>query len=108
MQAGKLRHRVRIEASTPVRQPGGDRKPEWRAIPRGTDVPAEVIALSGGEQQSGTQQQAIATTEVKLRWRGDIKPDMRIVHDGRTLNIVRAFDLTGRRRELVCHCKELS
>jgi SPP1 family predicted phage head-tail adaptor len=106
MRAGTLRHTVRIEASVPVRQPGGDRKPEWRTIPRGSGVPASVESLSGGEQQNGTQQQAIATTEIKLRYRDDVKPEMRIIHDGRTLNIVRAFDPTGRRRELWCHCKE--
>lgn len=108
MQAGKLRHRVRIEHSTPVRLPGGDRKPQWRAMPRGLDVPASVTALSGNEQQNGTQQQAIADTEVKLRFRDDVKATMRIIHGTRTLNIVRAYDPDGRRRELVCHCKELA
>lgn len=110
MRKGRLRHTVRIEqdvSSTEDLSPAGDPGDRWRPIPRGSNVPAEVIALDGGEKQVGSQQQAIADTQVTIDYRDDIKSTMRIVFGKRILNIARPpFDPTGRRRELVCHCKE--
>lgn len=110
MQAGKLRHRVRIEqdvSSTEDMSGAGDVGDRWKTIPRGLDVPASVLPLGGSEQRVGAQQQAIADWEVRMRWRGDVTADMRIIHEGRTLNISRPpFNPDGRRRELVCQCKE--
>lgn len=106
MQAGKLRHRVTIQSATQVPLPDGDTAEHWAAIPLGTAVPCSITALSGSETRVGAQQQPIATSEIKLRFRADVKEDMRVIHGERTLNIVRAFDPDGRQRELVLWVKE--
>lgn len=80
--------------------------PKPKTLPRGLDVPALAVPYAGGEQLVGVQQQAIVDWKVEMRYRSDVKETMRIIHEGRTLNIVRAVDEDGRRRELVCYCKE--
>lgn len=67
----------------------------------------EVLSVGGGERVRGVQIEAGIDTVVAMRFRNDLDPTMQIVHDGRSLNIVRASDPDGRRRELIVQCKEL-
>lgn len=110
MRAGKLRQVVRIERATLANDAAGQPVEVGppKAIAGGAAVPAEVLAVSGGETVRGSQMEAGVTTLVTMQWRGDVTTADRIIHDGRALNVVRAVDPDGRRRSLVCQCSEVA
>lgn len=108
MRPGNLRQVVRIERATLANDAAGQPIETWSAIAGGAAVPAEVLAVSGGETVRGSQMEAGVSTLVTMQWRGDVTTAMRIVHDGRALNVVRAVDPDGRRRSLVCQCAEVA
>lgn len=102
MQAGKLRHRITIQHDTANPEtPGldGTVTPVWTALH--TNLPAEVLAVAGGETlRNGVQVQATTTHVIRLRYLANISPEMRIAWGSLTLHISHVRDLDGRRREL--------
>ena len=105
IRAGRLRQLVTIQQPTFTQDAAGQQTASWGDVE--ADVPAEVEAVAGGETRRGLQVEATVTTVITMRWRADVGPTWRIVHDGRTLNIERAVDPDGRRIELVGQCKEV-
>lgn len=103
MRAGKLRHIVDIEHDAGSDKSVGQRVTNWVTLD--SDVPAEVVVASGNEGTRGEQTIATVTHIVKVRYRCGIGPQMRIRHEGNVFGIVRAVDVTGRRRELTIECK---
>ncbi len=104
MRAGRLRHLVEIQQDTGTTVDGSNAHvADWTTLDK---VRAEVRPTGGGESYRGMQVQAEATTLVIMYFRDDVRPQMRIIHNGRTLNIVRADELCGRKRELWVQCKE--
>jgi SPP1 family predicted phage head-tail adaptor len=85
IEAGKLRHRIRIDRPTPVLDSNGDEVQadngevlrEWVEIDRvwGAVKPASVREFI---QSSTTQSQIIA--RVEMRYRTDLEPTDRLVH----------------------------
>lgn len=112
INAGELTRRVTIEQTTgPVANQDDDGHPEeaWTPIEDGTDIPAKIELVAGDERPRGfgPQIEATYTHKVTLRYRSDVTHLMRLVtDDNRILNIARAGDPTGRRRRLVCLCRE--
>jgi len=106
MQAGKLRHRITVQANTANREtPAADGTvtAAWSAIHTGR--PAEVLAVSGGETLRGGIQLAATTNHtVRVRYAADISPETRILWNGLTLGITHVHDVDGRRRELLIEC----
>lgn len=105
MMAGALRHRVVIQRLVEAQDAGGHEVQTPKEV---ATVWASVTAVSGTEYKRGIQVEAGVTTIVEMRYRKDVTSKMRLVHDGRTLNIERATDPEGRRIRLVCQCKEVA
>lgn len=105
MRAGELRHRVTIERISEAQDASGHEVQTSEEV--GT-VWASVTAVSGTESRRGIQVEAGVTTLVEMRYRDDVTSQMRLIHNGRTLNIERATDPEGRKIRLVCQCKEVA
>lgn len=69
---------------------------------------ARVRSLAG-RQGASTDGRAVSVSHtVVLRFRNDVAPGDRIVYRGRSLDVVSAADLNGRRAYLSCLCSETS
>lgn len=104
MRAGRLRHSVWLRE--PVTQAGDD----GQLIPVTTDgerLAAEVVEVGGSEFSRNLQINQETTTLVTIRWRPGVTPGLLFRHDGRDLNIIACGDKDGRRREIVCQCREV-
>ena len=107
LRIGSMRHRVTI-----MRPPRPDETDEmgqpiteWQPVETRW---AEVRDMVGHRLWAAQQVHAEARTEVRMRWTDKVRPGMRIVHGDRVLEIIGApADPDGRRRELVCTCREV-
>lgn len=102
---GALRQRVTIES--PVDAPDGA-----GGFTRSFATLAQVWAKidpAGARDLFVEQRQEQSTTHVvTIRWRGDVKSQMRYIHRGRKLLIKSVVDSDERRFFLVCDCEEIS
>ena len=113
MQAGKLRHRIKIQAKPLSQDEWGEPLDQWADV--WTNVPASIESVSGGEGWTAQLVQANVNTKITIRWRDGITALHRIVHQTREqlavspqemtiYDIVAPLpDSTGR-RELVLMC----
>ena len=104
LQAGQLRSYITITQPSTFQDASGQENQTETVV--ATGVPARVQAVAGGEVIRGVQVQAGVTTLITTRFRSDIEPPMKIIHDNRTLNVVRATDPAGTQRELSIQCNE--
>lgn len=84
LAAGKLRHRVVLQASVQVQDSAGDWVQGWHSM--GT-VWAAIAPVSGREfiQSQGTQSEV--TARITIRNRSDVTAGWRIVHGSKFYNI---------------------
>jgi SPP1 family predicted phage head-tail adaptor len=82
--AGRLRHRITLQSKETTRDVMGGEIITWVDV---ATVWAEVAALSGRALIAAQQAQSEITTRITLRYRADIKPDWRILHNGTTYTI---------------------
>jgi len=105
MRAGTLRHRIQIQQKTVTQNTYGEEIVAWAEL---TTVWGSVEDLSGREFYEARQVPAAeVTTRVCIRYRSDVEPTMRVIHGGRTLEIVSVLDPEGRKRETILMCREL-
>ena len=105
MGAGRYRHLVEIQHTSWVQDPlTGEMWEDWTTYAR---VWAAVEDISGREFWAAQQVQSEVTTRVRLRYLPGVEPSMRVLHAGRTLEIVAVLEPDGTRRELQLLCKEL-
>ena len=71
-----------------------------------TNLWARVRSLTGRQGTSADGRAVEISHAVVLRFRNDVRPGDRIVYRGRTLDVVSAADLNGRRTFLSCACSE--
>ncbi len=105
--AGRYRHRVDIlQPPDPlVTDAAGQPLDAWTILETRW---AEVRDLTGRRLWAAQQVHAEARTEVHMRWTAAVTEGMRIEHGSRTLEIIGIpADPDGRRRELVCTCREV-
>jgi SPP1 family predicted phage head-tail adaptor len=97
VRAGLLDRRVRLERRHEVTDDSGQVVVQWEPI---ADVWARVEPL-GGREAFG-QQQWVATGDLRftVRWRDDIDPLHRVVHEGRAYDVVSVAE-DGRREALL-------
>ena len=102
---GALRERVTLQL--PVRTPdgAGGAAVSWTA---GTPVWAKVEERGGGERVEGERLAAKARLRVTIRYRSGITTEMRVMRDGKALNILSLRDPDGRKRFLLLDCEERS
>lgn len=86
IRAGKLRHLITIQQPGTGRDAcGGVLSNSW--VDFATDVRASVEPLQGREFFATVQQGAELTTRFRLRYLPGVRPDMRIIHQGRVFLI---------------------
>lgn len=85
MQAGKLRHRITIQAPTITQDPeSGEALPGWSDW---ATVWASIEPLSAREFIAAQAGQSEITARVVIRHRAGVLPAMRVVHSGKIYNI---------------------
>lgn len=105
MKAGSLRHRVTIQSRSMGQDDYGQPLNTWQDI---TSVWADIEDLSGREWFQGQQiPSSQVSVRVTIRYRPDIKPDMRLLVENRVLDIKAVLDPTGRRQNLQLMCQEV-
>lgn len=67
---------------------------------------ARVRSLSGRRGETADGRGVAVSHVVVLRFRNDVKPGDRMVYRGRTLDVISAADMNGRRAYLSCSCAE--
>lgn len=103
MDAGRMDKRVTLQAQTSTRNAIGEPVVAWADV---ATVWAAVEPLQGREFWAQQQVQSEVTTRVRIRYRAGITPDMRVVHQGRVLNIASVIDPQERHDEMQLMCSE--
>ncbi len=86
MRAGKLRHRVTIQAPGEVQDPdSGEMIPGWTTV--WDKVPASVEPLSVKEFIAASAGQSQMDARIVIRARDGVNATMRILHRGKIYNI---------------------
>lgn len=104
INASKLRHRITIQRYEKTRDEWNDVIEDW--VDHAT-VWASVEPISGREYWAKHQTQAEVTHRVRIRYRPDITPSMRILYGGRVFEIESVTDWQERHRDLQLMCKEV-
>lgn len=112
MKAQKYRHRVHIQEPTDSQNPTtGKITRSWATFYLDSSTPldnypAEVLTGPGKELHAAGTKLAETTARMNFRWFPGLRPDMRIIWDSVTYEIVSIErDATGR-REYRLRCKE--
>jgi SPP1 family predicted phage head-tail adaptor len=103
VNAGELRHRVTIEL--PLETPDGEGGQSVVWTPLAT-VWADIRPQQARETAAAQQVQARTTHIIRIRYRADILPTMRVVAGGRIFAIHGVLDDGERRRRLTLFCEE--
>lgn len=104
MEAGKLRHRVTIQSKSATQNSYGEEVITWSTL---ATVWAAVEPLSGREWLEGRQVTAEVTTRIRIRRRGDVTPEMRVVYGSKTYDIMAVIEIEEQRREEHLMCQEI-
>lgn len=102
MRAGRMRHRVTIQA--PGLAPAseyGDQATTWADV---ATVWAEVKPLSGRELFAAQAVQGEATVKVTMRYRADLTTAMRLLHGSTIYDIHHVPPVAGRENEMILLC----
>jgi SPP1 family predicted phage head-tail adaptor len=100
---GALRHRVTIEEKAAAPDGGGGVSESWSAL---ATVWAAIETLEGAEVLRAEQIVGEARFRLRIRYRADITPAMRVRLGARTLGIESVADADGRGRFLTLTCVE--
>lgn len=85
MRAGKLRHKVMIQAPGLTQDPvSGEMLPGWTDF---ASVWAEITDLSVKEYLAAQSMQSAVSTRIRIRFREGVNATMRIIHRGDIYNI---------------------
>lgn len=107
--APRLRHRVDIYALVVDHSAdNGAITEDWATIRTSDEpdlIPAEIVPLSGREFIAAASVQAGVTHRITVRWRPDMKPSMRVVHEGEFFNIRAILPDPTLRRHLSLMCE---
>lgn len=87
LAAGRLRHRIRLDALTASTDDDNGERAETWADAFGLLLPAEISPLYGRELIAAQAVQSKVTTKIKLRYRAGVVASMRAVHRGLVYSI---------------------
>lgn len=100
MRAGRLRHRITIQESTPTQDSFGEVDDDWSEFATRW---ARVVTGGGvsraRERFANDAKYAEADVRFELRHIDGVTPEMRVVYDGRTFDIIAAENVNERDRE---------
>jgi SPP1 family predicted phage head-tail adaptor len=105
-----MRQLVTLQTATTTRGTVGQQTPTWSDA--GTFF-AQVKTLGGGEVVNARQVRAVNRYSVRLRYSGSlfangVLPTMRLLFNGRILNVESATNTDERYREYVLTCTEVA
>ena len=106
MRAGKLRHRVTIQAlvaGSPQQDAGGEPDNAWTEV---KTVHASVDPLKGRELIAAQQTASEVTGIIKIRYRSGIDSSMRCVFGSKIYDILAVVDPEERHIELWLYVRE--
>ena len=104
MEPGRMRHRIRIQRLSQVRNEFGESENSWEDA---AIVWASIQPVSGREFLEGMKAQAEVTHKVTIRYNPAVKASMRVLFGERVLDILHIIDTWERHHEMVLMCKEL-
>lgn len=99
-----LRHKVQLQAKTVTQSGTGQPVESWGTV---DTVWAAVEPVSGREFFAAAAVWAETTFKVTVRYRPDITPLNRIIHDGKLLDIQAVLNVEGKGRYLEIVCRAL-
>lgn len=105
MNAGKLDQRVTVERFTTTTDSWGQPIETWAPL---FTCWAAVEPLVGREFIAAQAAQSEVTARIRMRYRPGLTAQDRVIHDGKTYNIVSVIDVRSENRELVLMCKALA
>ena len=105
MKAGDLTERISVERFTSTQDELGQPIEAWAPL---FTCWAAVEPLVGREYIAAQALQSEVTARIRMRFRPWMTAQDRIVHDGKTYNIVSVIDVRSQGRELVLMCKAAS
>lgn len=85
VRAGRLRHRVDIEDQVSAQDSDGAQSFEWLTV--ASNIPADIVDLTGRELFAAQAVQSKTTVRIKLRFWAGLTDRMRIVHRDTVYNI---------------------
>lgn len=97
MRAGRLRHRIEIQQPVTVQDVYGEPLTTWE---RHALCWASAEPLRGQELFNARQTLAEVNVRFRLRYLAGVEPDMRVLFDGRTFDLVEIIDVDERHKEL--------
>jgi SPP1 family predicted phage head-tail adaptor len=97
IRSGELRQRVTLQVSVPATDPRWGAVEDWQDV---DEVWAKVVPRAATEATEAKGQQTQTTYDVTMRYRPDVTSKLRLVWQGRTLEIVSVIDVEARKREL--------
>lgn len=100
-----LRHRVTLQAPQLTPDSGGGAAISWVDQ---AELWAYIDPLSGNEQFSKHQTETILTHKIVIRYRADVRPEMRLQKETRYFEIISVMNESERNRWLELECKEQS
>jgi SPP1 family predicted phage head-tail adaptor len=103
VNAGKLRHRFRLEEGTRAPGAGGGGVTTWTEV---VTVWANVVPLTGVERIAAMQAAAALTHRVEIRYRPGITAKHRGVYAGRVFEIRAVIDVDEAHDEMHLLCEE--
>lgn len=86
MRSGKLRHYGILQEKSITRDAMGGDVITW--VDRVTDVPMEIIPLSGKNLDAAQQVHPELTARIRLRYHPDITPQWRVKYGARVFSII--------------------
>lgn len=98
-----MRHRITIQRPAITEDNIGNQITTWSDV---ATVWAKAESLSGREYWAAAQTQSEKSVRFTIRFRADIKTEMRVAYGTRILNIQSAIDPEERKRHLVLTCIE--
>ena len=104
MKAGLLRHRVIIQSRPTGQNTYGEQNGTWATWKTRR---AEIVPLSGQEQELDQQTASIASHRVRLRYLPSLTTDHRILFGTRIFNIHSVLNTEERNVEHVLRCSEV-
>lgn len=100
---GDLRHRVQIESATRTSDGGGGATIAWTLV---ADVAAAIWPRTSDETFESDRNAGRATHDIWIRYRSDVKPEMRMRFGTRVFDVRGVIDVEDRSRWLKCPCVE--
>lgn len=102
MIAGELRHYIAVQEATVTQDAAGGMVKAWGDMAK---VWAAIEPLKGREYIEASKIASEVAVRIRIRYRDDIEPNMRVSHNSTTYEIVAVIDVLGRANEMHLMCK---